>query len=30
VFPRFPGRSVLPGPTLLALDFDEIQIGHRA
>jgi hypothetical protein len=27
VFPRFPGRSVLPGPTLLALDFDEIQIG---
>lgn len=28
VFPRGPGRSVLPRPTLLALDFDEIEIGH--
>jgi hypothetical protein len=28
VFPRGPGRSVLSWPTLLALDFDEIEIGH--
>ena len=28
VFPRLPGRSVLPRPTLLTLDFDEIRIGH--
>jgi hypothetical protein len=28
VFPRAPGRSVLSWPTLLALDFDEIEIGH--
>lgn len=28
VFPRGPGRSVPSWPTLLALDFDEIEIGH--
>lgn len=28
VLPRLPGQRVLPRPTLLELDFDEIQIGH--
>lgn len=28
VLPRGPGRRVLPRPTLLALDFDEIEIEH--
>lgn len=28
VLPRGPGGSVLPWPTLLALDFDEIEIRH--
>ncbi|WP_445169802.1 hypothetical protein ACTXG7_11070 [Mycolicibacterium sp. Dal123E01] len=28
VFPRGPGGSVLSWPTLLALDFDEIEISH--